>query len=147
MRISDWSSDVCSSDLSTVIYQRWLEEYKGTDRVTGSPQVDRRTALIDHFRKDDGTGAEIMIATEAAAEGVNLQFCALIINYDLPWNPQRVEQRIGRCHRYGHRYDVVVINFLNTRNQADQRVPELLTEKFNLFSAGFGARDEIGREH
>ena len=128
---------------STVIYQRWLEEYKGTDRVTGSPQVDRRTALIDHFRKDDGTGAEIMIATEAAAEGVNLQFCALIINYDLPWNPQRVEQRIGRCHRYGQRYDVVVINFLNTRNQADQRVLELLTEKFNLFSGVFGASDEV----
>lgn len=128
---------------STAIYQRWLEEYKGTDRVTGSPQVDRRTALIDHFRKDDGTGAEIMIATEAAAEGVNLQFCALIINYDLPWNPQRVEQRIGRCHRYGQRYDVVVINFLNTRNQADQRVLELLTEKFNLFSGVFGASDEV----
>lgn len=128
---------------STVIYQRWLEEYKGTDRVTGSPQVDRRTALIDHFRKDDGTGAEIMIATEAAAEGVNLQFCALIINYDLPWNPQRIEQRIGRCHRYGQRYDVVVINFLNTRNQADQRVLELLTEKFHLFSGVFGASDEV----
>jgi len=128
---------------STAIYQRWLEEYKGTDRVTGSPQVDRRTALIDHFRKDDGSGAEIMIATEAAAEGVNLQFCALIINYDLPWNPQRVEQRIGRCHRYGQRYDVVVINFLNTRNQADQRVLELLTEKFNLFSGVFGASDEV----
>ena len=128
---------------STAIYQRWLEEYKGTDRFTGSPQVDRRTALIDHFRKDDGTGAEIMIATEAAAEGVNLQFCALIINYDLPWNPQRVEQRIGRCHRYGQRYDVVVINFLNTRNQADQRVLELLTEKFNLFSGVFGASDEV----
>ena len=128
---------------STAIYQRWLEEYKGTDRVTGSPQVDRRTALIDHFRKDDGSGAEIMIATEAAAEGVNLQFCALIINYDLPWNPQRIEQRIGRCHRYGQRYDVVVINFLNTRNQADQRVLELLTEKFNLFSGVFGASDEV----
>ncbi len=128
---------------STAIYQRWLEEYRGTDRVTGSPQVDRRTALIDHFRKDDGTGAEIMIATEAAAEGVNLQFCALIINYDLPWNPQRVEQRIGRCHRYGQRFDVVVINFLNTRNQADQRVLELLTEKFNLFSGVFGASDEV----
>lgn len=128
---------------STAIYQRWLEEFKGTDRVTGSPQVDRRTALIDHFRKDDGTGAEIMIATEAAAEGVNLQFCALIINYDLPWNPQRVEQRIGRCHRYGQRFDVVVINFLNTRNQADQRVLELLTEKFNLFSGVFGASDEV----
>lgn len=128
---------------STAIYQRWTEDYKGTDRVTGSPQVDRRTALIDHFRKDDGTGAEIMIATEAAAEGVNLQFCALIINYDLPWNPQRVEQRIGRCHRYGQRFDVVVINFLNTRNQADQRVLELLTEKFNLFSGVFGASDEV----
>jgi len=128
---------------STAIYQRWLEEFKGTDRVTGSPQVDRRTALIDHFRKDDGTGAEIMIATEAAAEGVNLQFCALIINYDLPWNPQRVEQRIGRCHRYGQRFDVVVINFLNTRNQADQRVLELLTEKFNLFTGVFGASDEV----
>ncbi|PYD84288.1 ATP-dependent helicase, partial [Pseudomonas syringae pv. pisi] len=128
---------------SNAIYQHWLEEYKGTDRVTGSPQVDRRTALIDHFRKDDGTGAEIMIATEAAAEGVNLQFCALIINYDLPWNPQRVEQRIGRCHRYGQRFDVVVINFLTTRNQADQRVLELLTEKFKLFSGVFGASDEV----
>jgi superfamily II DNA/RNA helicase len=128
---------------TTVIYQQWLIEHRGTDRVTGSPQVDRRTALIDHFRKDDGTGADIMIATEAAAEGVNLQFCALVINYDLPWNPQRVEQRIGRCHRYGQRYDVVVINFLNTRNQADQRVLELLSEKFNLFSGVFGASDEV----
>jgi superfamily II DNA/RNA helicase len=132
-----------SHEDSTATYQRWLKEFKGTDRVTGSPQVDRRTALIDHFRQDDGTGAEIMIATEAAAEGVNLQFCALIINYDLPWNPQRVEQRIGRCHRYGQRYDVVVVNFLNTRNQADQRVLELLTEKFNLFTGVFGASDEV----
>ncbi|MCX7258537.1 MAG: SNF2-related protein [Polaromonas sp.] len=132
-----------SHEEQTAIYQAWLAQYKGTDRVTGSPQVDRRTALIDHFRKDDGSGADIMIATEAAAEGVNLQFCALIINYDLPWNPQRVEQRIGRCHRYGQRYDVVVINFLNTRNQADQRVLELLTQKFNLFSGVFGASDEV----
>lgn len=128
---------------SEAIYQAWMKQYKGSDRVTGSPQVDRRTALIDHFRKDDGAGAEIMIATEAAAEGVNLQFCALLINYDLPWNPQRVEQRIGRVHRYGQRFDVVVINFLNTRNQADQRVLELLTEKFNLFSGVFGASDEV----
>lgn len=127
---------------STQIYQQWLIDYKGTDRVTGSPQVDRRTALIDHFRKQSG-GADIMIATEAAAEGVNLQFCALLINYDLPWNPQRVEQRIGRCHRYGQRFDVVVINFLNTRNQADQRVLELLSEKFSLFSGIFGASDEV----
>ena len=129
---------------STAIYQSWLQIHQGTDRVTGSPQVDRRTALIDHFRKpgSDG-GADIMVATEAAAEGVNLQFCSLLINYDLPWNPQRVEQRIGRCHRYGQRFDVVVINFLNTRNQADQRVLELLTEKFKLFDGVFGASDEV----
>lgn len=126
---------------STAIHQQWLREYEGTDRVTGSPQVDRRTALIDHFRNPQG--AEIMIATEAAAEGVNLQFCSLLINYDLPWNPQRVEQRIGRCHRYGQRFDVVVINFLNTRNHADQRVLELLTEKFKLFDGVFGASDEV----
>ncbi len=128
---------------STRIYQEWMEANKGSDRISGSPQVDRRTALIDHFRRMDGNGADIMIATEAGAEGINLQFCALIINYDLPWNPQRIEQRIGRCHRYGQRYDVVVINFLNTRNQADQRVLELLTEKFNLFSGVFGASDEV----
>lgn len=126
---------------SQAIYRQWLEEHRGTDRVTGSAQIDKRTALIDHFR--DKYGADIMIATEAAAEGVNLQFCALLINYDLPWNPQRVEQRIGRCHRYGQPFDVVVINFLNTRNQADQRVLELLSEKLHLFSGVFGASDEV----
>jgi len=130
-----------TGEQASAIYQQWLTAHQGTDRVTGSPQVDRRTALIDHFRQPDG--AQIMLATEAAAEGVNLQFCSLLINYDLPWNPQRVEQRIGRCHRYGQRFDVVVINFLNTRNQADQRVLELLTEKFKLFDGVFGASDEV----
>ena len=99
-----------SGNQANEIYQRWLKEFQGSDRVTGSTQVDKRTALIDEFRNN----AEIMIATEAAAEGVNLQFCALLVNYDLPWNPQRVEQRIGRCHRYGQKHDVVVINFINT---------------------------------
>jgi hypothetical protein len=95
--------------------------------------------LIEHFRDT----ATILIATEAASEGVNIQFCSLVINYDLPWNPQRVEQRIGRCHRYGQKHDVVVINFLNERNKADRRVLELLTEKFNLFNGVFGASDEV----
>lgn len=124
---------------ATQIYQQWQQNYAGSDRITGSPQVDRRTALIDYFRDS----AEIMIATEAAAEGVNLQFCSLLINYDLPWNPQRVEQRIGRCHRYGQKFDVVVINFVNQRNYADQRVLELLSEKFNLFDGVFGASDTV----
>lgn len=121
------------------IYQQWREEYQGSSRITGSAQIDKRSALIDHFKDH----AEIMIATEAAAEGVNLQFCSLLINYDLPWNPQRIEQRIGRCHRYGQKFDVVVINFLNQRNQADQRVLELLTEKFSLFDGVFGASDSV----
>lgn len=124
---------------ATEVYRLWLTENQDSDKVSGSPQVDRRSALIDHFKHH----AEVMIATEAAAEGVNLQFCSLLINYDLPWNPQRVEQRIGRCHRYGQKFDVVVINFLNNSNQADQRVLELLTEKFHLFDGVFGASDEV----
>lgn len=84
-----------------------------------------------------------MIATEAASEGINLQFCSLLVNYDLPWNPQRVEQRIGRCHRYGQKNDVVVVNFINKANRADQRVYELLSQKFNLFCGVFGSSDEV----
>ena len=84
-----------------------------------------------------------MIATEAGAEGINLQFCSLVVNYDLPWNPQRIEQRIGRCHRYGQKHDVVVVNFLNRKNAADRRVYELLSEKFQLFEGVFGASDEV----
>lgn len=99
----------------------------------------QRNELIKQFKND----ASIMIATEAGAEGLNMQFCSLVINYDLPWNPQRVEQRIGRCHRYGQKYDVVVINFVNQKNAADKRVFELLSSKFQLFEGVFGASDEI----
>ncbi|QIW15973.1 ATP-dependent helicase [Pasteurellaceae bacterium RH1A] len=126
-----------SSSHSQAIYQNWLQT--NLEQATGSIDVDKRTALIDHFKHQ----ASIMIATEAGAEGVNLQFCSLLINYDLPWNPQRVEQRIGRCHRYGQKFDVVVINFLNNRNEADKRVLQLLAQKFALFEGVFGASDKI----
>lgn len=124
---------------ATAIYENWVHKNRETGRVSGSRGVDVRTALIEHFRDD----ATILLATEAAAEGINLQFCSLVINYDLPWNPQRIEQRIGRCHRYGQKHDVVVINFLNERNDVDRRVLELLSEKFNLFNGVFGASDEV----
>jgi superfamily II DNA or RNA helicase len=124
---------------ATAIYERWVERNRNTGRSSGSRAVDLRTALIEHFREE----GSILLATEAAAEGINLQFCSLVINYDLPWNPQRIEQRIGRCHRYGQRHDVVVINFLNERNEADRRVLELLDEKFSLFEGVFGASDEV----
>ncbi len=128
-----------NSPEASSIYERWVSANQGTGRITGSRDIDIRTALIEHFRDE----ADILIATEAAAEGVNMQFCSLVINYDLPWNPQRVEQRIGRCHRYGQKHDVVVINFFNERNHADQRVLELLADKFNLFNGVFGASDEV----
>ena len=121
------------------IYDQWVKANANSGRVTGSRAIDLRSALIDEFRDH----ASIMIATEAAAEGVNLQFCSQVINYDLPWNPQRIEQRIGRCHRYGQTHDVIVINFLNERNDVDQRVHALLTEKFNLFDGVFGASDDV----
>ena len=119
------------------IYKRWCAEHP--DKVSGIKAADRRAAIVDYFRNE----AEIMIATEAAAEGLNLQFCSLIINFDLSWNPQRIEQRIGRCHRYGQKFDVVVVNFINIRNYADVRVFELLNDKFKLFDDVFGASDEI----
>jgi hypothetical protein len=124
---------------SKLIYSRWLERHQGSDRVTGSRTADMRSALVDYFREE----GRIMIATEAGAEGINLQFCSLVVNYDLPWNPQRIEQRIGRCHRYGQKHDVVVVNFLNRKNAADQRVFQLLAEKFQLFEGVFGASDEV----
>jgi SNF2 family DNA or RNA helicase len=124
---------------SREIYREWIARHAGTDRISGSPSADMRQALVERFRSE----ATIMIATEAAAEGINLQFCSLVVNYDLPWNPQRIEQRIGRCHRYGQRFDVVVVNFLNNANAADQRVYQLLDQKFQLFSGVFGASDEV----
>lgn len=119
------------------IYKHWCLEHP--DKVSGIKAADRRAAAVDYFQHQ----ADIMIATEAAAEGLNLQFCSLVINYDLPWNPQRIEQRIGRCHRYGQKFDVVVVNFLNTRNYADVRVFNLLSTKFKLFDDVFGASDEV----
>ena len=124
---------------SKEIYRAWLNKHEGTDHITGSPSADMRAALVDYFRDE----AIVMVATEAAAEGINLQFCSLVVNYDMPWNPQRIEQRIGRCHRYGQKCDVVVVNFLNKANAADVRVYQLLDEKFALFSGVFGASDEV----
>jgi ERCC4-related helicase len=128
------NDDACKS-----IYHQWLSIHAGTDRISGSSVIDRKQALVDYFRTD----AEIMIATESGAEGINLQFCSLLVNYDMPWNPQRIEQRIGRCHRYGQKFDVVVVNFVNKLNLADCRVYELLNEKFNLFDGVFGCSDEV----
>ncbi|WP_353066957.1 helicase-related protein [Arcanobacterium hippocoleae] len=124
---------------ANAIYEQWLEENKGGEIVTGILAADKRKALVDEFRER----GRLMIATEAAAEGINLQFCSMLVNYDLPWNPQRIEQRIGRVHRFGQKHNVVVVNFSNKGNLAEERILELLTEKFKLFTSVFGASDEV----
>ena len=99
-----------NDEISKRIYADWKERHKNDGLISGSKQADMKAAVVEEFRDH----ASILIGTEAAAEGINLQFCSLIVNYDLPWNPQRIEQRIGRCHRYGQKNDVVVINFLKS---------------------------------
>lgn len=124
---------------SNTIYKAWLERHRGTEAVSGSKTADMKAAIVDAFRND----RTILIATESGGEGINLQFCSLLVNYDLPWNPQRVEQRIGRCHRYGQKIDVTVINFLNRKNHAEARIHQLLEQKFKLFDGVFGSSDEV----
>ena len=125
----------CNDKLSKNIYRAW--QVKNFGNVDYGRSVEFKHAIVDYFKDH----AKILILTDAGAEGLNLQFCNTIINFDLPWNPQRIEQRIGRCHRYGQKYDVLAINFLNKENAADQRVYDILSKKFELFSGVFGASD------
>lgn len=129
-----------SDPSSKQVYEEWKAKHPDKKERSGSKSADMKAAVVDAFRSPDKT---ILIATESGAEGINLQFCSLIINFDLPWNPQRVEQRIGRCHRYGQAIDVVVVNMLNLKNKAEERILQLLTEKFHLFSGVFGSSDEV----
>lgn len=124
---------------SKAVYERWKERHAGTAVISESRTADMKAAIVEEFREF----RDILISTEAGGEGINLQFCSLLVNYDLPWNPQRVEQRIGRVHRYGQKSDVVVVNFVNRKNRADELVFELLDKKFKLFDGVFGASDEI----
>jgi hypothetical protein len=113
--------------------------YEVTCLSGDSGSADKRQGLVEEFRQR----TQILLMTEAGAEGLNLQFCNLVVNFDLPWNPQRVEQRIGRCHRYGQQRDVLVLNFLNRQNAADARLYDLLSQKLALFDGVFGSSDEI----
>ena len=117
------------------IYQAWQAKNFGKNNYGRS--VEYKHAIVDYFKNH----AKILVVTDAGSEGLNLQFCNTVINYDLPWNPQKIEQRIGRCHRYGQKNDVVAINLLNTQNEADKRVYAILSKKFELFDGVFGASD------
>lgn len=145
-RVNLWPEKVVifTESLRTLDYLHALLSERGyvgrISRLTGqATSFEARQELIDEFRERTA----ILLSSEAGAEGLNLQFCNLVVNYDLPWNPQRIEQRIGRCHRYGQARDVVVLNFLNRANAADERLHEILEHKLGLFSGVFGASDEI----
>lgn len=126
------------------IFEEWAKNFP-QEAEKGTRSINLRKALIWKFKNLE---KGILVTTEAGAEGLNLQFANIVINYDLPWNPQRIEQRIGRCHRYGQKLDVLVINFLNKSNYADQRVYELLSEKIKLFGNLFDFSDKVlGTEH
>lgn len=124
-----------SDERTRGIYKAY--QVKNFGKTNYGPSVERKHAIVDYFENN----AKILILTDAGSEGLNLQFCNTVINYDLPWNPMKIEQRIGRCHRYGQKNDVVAINLLNTGNQADMRVYEILSKKFELFDGVFGSSD------
>lgn len=128
-----------NDEVSQNIYKNWIEAHEDSDAIKNSKSINMREAILEEFRKN----SKILIATEAGAEGLNLQFCSLVINYDLPWNPQKVEQRIGRCHRLGQKFDVVVINFISKKNVVEQRIYELLNSKFRIFEEILGSSDSI----
>ncbi len=101
-----------------------------------------RLALVHEFR----TRSKVLVCTEAGAKGLNLQFCETVINYDLPWNPQRIEQRIGRCHRYSQQRDVTVVNFIARDNEAHRLTFEILSQKLDLFGRVLDASDVVLHE-
>jgi adenine-specific DNA-methyltransferase len=122
-------------------HTRWLEEVGKKLDPSSRPsfEIALRMALVHEFE----TRSRILISTEAGAKGLNLQFCNTVINYDLPWNPQRIEQRIGRAHRYRQRRDVTVINFLAADNEAQRLTFDILSQKLDLFGTVLGATDEV----
>jgi superfamily II DNA or RNA helicase len=114
-------------------------EFSGDLKSHSNPDKDERELAKRKFHDT----ADVMIATDAGAEGLNLQFCHIVVNYDLPWNPMKIEQRIGRCHRIGQAEDVVVANLVAIENAVDARLVELLTDKIHLFNSVLGESDEI----
>lgn len=125
-------------------YARWQQEIESHMPTAGRPSkhVGIRLALVHEFRQS----SKVFISTDAGAKGLNLQFCETLINYDLPWNPQKIEQRIGRCHRYGQHHPVTVINFLATDNEAQRLTFDILSKKLDLFGRVLDASDQVLHE-
>lgn len=124
---------------SQAVFERWWREVKHYNPKVAKSQVNVREAITWYFKEH----GKILIATDAASEGLNLQFCCTLINYDLTWNPQSLEQRIGRVHRIGQLHDVSIINMQNSDNMAERHMLNLIDLKLGLFNQIFDASDEI----
>lgn len=122
------------------LLQRTLEEQGYSVELFhgGLGGTHARRGAIERFRNEK----QILISTQAGGEGLNLQFCHQIINYDLPWNPMRVEQRIGRVHRLGQEHEVFVFN-LSVNGTIESRILELLSYKIRMFELIIGELDMI----
>ncbi len=113
-------------------------EYKGVV-LTFNGDSSRDYTIIERFKNE----AVILIATDIACEGFGLEFCSFVINYDLPYNTLKIEQRINRCHRQGQQSDVIVLNFLNRNNFADVRMLELINKHILQFDGIIGLSDDV----
>ena len=122
------------------MYLQWFLQQHGISSVPfrGGFKRGKKDWMKELFQNH----AQVLIATEAGGEGINLQFCSHMINYDLPWNPMRLEQRIGRIHRLGQKNDVHIYN-LATKHTVEEHILKLLYEKINLFERVIGELDEI----
>jgi SNF2 family DNA or RNA helicase len=125
---------------ATQLYLQWFLKQHGISSVPfrGGFKRGKKDWMRELFQKN----VQVLIATEAGGEGINLQFCNHIINFDLPWNPMRLEQRIGRIHRLGQEKDVKVYNFA-TKNTVEEHILKLLYEKIELFEKVIGDLDDI----
>lgn len=125
---------------ATQMYLQWFLKQHGISSVPFRGGFKR--GKKDWMRELFQNHAQVLIATEAGGEGINLQFCNIIINFDLPWNPMRLEQRIGRVHRLGQEKDVLIYNFA-TQGTIEEHILHLLYEKIQLFEKVVGELDDI----
>ncbi|GAA0457931.1 DEAD/DEAH box helicase [Alkalibacillus silvisoli] len=125
---------------SSQLYLQWLCQQNGISAVpyNGSFRKSKKQWMLQLFENN----ADVLIATDAGAEGLNLQFCKNMIHYDLPWNPMRLEQRIGRIHRFGQK-DEVNIYYIVLNNTIDEEILNLLYDKLSLFEGVIGEIDQI----
>ncbi len=123
------------------LHKRLTETGHKVDVIHGGKDVRERQGIIDRFRQDEE--CRVLLSSEVGAEGLDLQFCDTIVNYDLPWNPMRVEQRIGRIDRYGQKSDKVTIISFFLRDTIEERILQRLYERIGVFEESIGGLEPI----